>query len=433
MLKVLPIIIAIILSLLNVQLKDEKPLQLTNLATTENHLTQDSTNKNLPANAVASNETFQSGKDFVDMNNFTNTLRLTWNAVPGAIRYRISYGDQIIISPTTGVEIAVNSADEFFKITALDFDNVVVLDNVPIASTEINPKAPRTTSEFDQMSYPPLYVVYSWIPSKDANHYEIRLWHDGEVTRNFVTKADSVDESFDFYDETPFISEGEYFYQVRGISAANVAITDWSEKNPGNTFTVHKPARFCALGDSITHGGAVTVPPSQVLCNWETYCSFFVKNLGHSGDTTAQILERFYSDVLPFQPEILFVMAGVNDFRTGIISSQSIKNLAAIRELCEENGILPVFITPTPINPARMFHTQFVKAPPTDWRYHQLQICDWIRKQKNFIDITKEMTDDEGNLKAYLTTDGLHPDSEGKQIIGQAVEKWLNGYLNQNQ
>ena len=78
-----------------------------------------------------------------------------------------------------------------------------------------------------------------------------------------------------------------------------------------------------------------------------------------------------------------------------------------------------------------MFHTQFVEAPPTDWRYHQLQICDWVRKQKNFIDITDEMTDDEGNLKAYLTTDGLHPDSEGKQIIGQAVESWLNNYLNQ--
>lgn len=429
MLKVLPVILAIILSLLNIQLQDEKPLQLTNLEATETTSTQDSIDKNIVANAVASKENFSDGQGIVDLNNLNNTLRLTWEAVPGAVRYRISYGDQVITSPTTGVEIEVKGSDEFFKITALDFDNAVVLENVPIASTEINPKSPRTTSEFDKMSYPPLYVVYSWIPSKDANHYEIRLWHDGVVARNFVTKADAIEESFDIYDEDPVTSEGEYFYQVRGISADNVAVTDWSEKDASNTFVVSKPARFCSLGDSITHGGAVTVPPSQVLCNWQTYCSFFVKNLGHSGDTTAQILKRFHSDVLPFQPEILFVMAGVNDFRTGIIANQSIKNLAAIRDLCEENGIVPVFITPTPINPLRMLHTQFVEAPPTDWRYHQMQICDWVRKQKYFIDITKELTDDEGNLKAYLTIDGLHPDAEGKQIIGKAVETWLNDYL----
>lgn len=423
MLKFLPIILAIILSLFNIQFQNEKNLPLANLETLE------SPHKNVGTNLASANVNLQGENNILGMQDVTNTVRLTWNAVPGAIRYRISYGDEIILSPTTGVEMEVNGADEFFKITALDMDNIVVREDVPIASTEINPKSPRTTSEFDLMSSPPLYLVYSWIPTKGADHYEIRLWHDGVVERNFVTKFDSIEESYTFYDDEPVIDEGEYFYQVRGFSTADVAITDWSEKNPTNTFIVTKPTRFAALGDSITHGGAVTVPPSQILCNWETYCSFHVKNLGHSGDTTAQILERFNRDVLPFQPEILFVMAGVNDFRTGIIGAQSIRNLTAIRELCEANGIMPVFITPTPINPDKIFKAKTVEAPPSDWRYERGRICDWVRSQKYFIDIADAVTDDEGNLKAYLTTDGLHPDSEGKEIIGKAVENWLDNYF----
>ena len=413
MLKFLPIIFAIILSLMNIQFRSDEQFHM---ATSE---FDDKVLNEKPVHTPNFNS--------------VNVVRLTWQPVPYAVRYKVSYGNKSVITPTVGVEIPVNGADEVFKITALDFDNQVAADDLPIVSTEINPKATRTTSEFDKMAYPPLYVVYSWIPTKGADHYEIRLCKDGQVIRTFETNFDlEEDHNFDFYDEDPVIEDGNYYWQVRGISADNVAITDWSEVNPGNSFTVEKPARFCAIGDSITHGGAVTVTPAQVFCNWETYCNAPVKNLGHSGDTTEQILDRFDYDVLPFKPEILFVMAGVNDFRVGILGSYSVKNLAEIKNLCDEHGIIPVFITPTPINPERIFKTKFVEAPPTDWRYQRETICNWIRQQKYFIDITEEMTDDEGNLKAYLTTDGLHPDSEGKKIIGKAVENWILNYVNKN-
>lgn len=411
MLKFLPIILVIILSLMNIQFKSDKPFHIAT-----NEFKEDILNEE-PIHDVELNT--------------VHTVRLTWNPVPYAVRYKISYGDKSVISSTIGVELPVNGADEVFRITALDFDRNVVAEDLPIVSTEINPKAMLTTSEFDKMAYPPLYLVYSWIPIKEADHYEIRLWKNQQVVRNFMAASSSEDENiFDFYDDDPVIEDGNYFWQVRGISANNLAITDWSAITPGNSFTIDKPARYCALGDSITHGGAVTVPPSQVFCNWETYCNWPIKNLGHSGDTTEQILDRFDEDVLPFKPEVLFIMAGVNDFRLGILGSYSVRNLAEIREKCEERGITPVFITPTPINADKIFKTKFVDAPPTDWRYQQKEICDWVRQQKHFIDISAEMTDEDGNLKANLTTDGLHPDSEGKKIIGKAVEKWILDNVN---
>lgn len=422
MLKFLPIILAIILSLSNIQFQKENPFQVSS-ATNETENTNPATENFSSVTESNSNKNF----------NTMNTIRLTWKPVPYAVRYRVTYGNNSVITPTIGVEVVVKGTDEVFQITALDFDRQVAAEDLPIVSTEINPKAPRTTSEFDKMSYPPLYVVYSWIPSKNADHYEIRLCKDGQVVRNFVTDFKSDEEiSFDFYDDDPVIEDGNYYWQVRACSADGT-ITDWSEITPGNSFTVSKPAQFCALGDSITHGGAVTVPPSQTFCNWQTYCTFPVKNLGHSGDTTEQILDRFDNDVLPFNPEFLFIMAGVNDFRLGVVSKYSIKNLEMIRDKCIENGITPVFITPTPLNPALIFKTKFVEVPPNDWRFQRNEICEWVRQQEYFIDISEEMTDDEGNLKAYLTTDGLHPDSEGKQIIGKAVEKWILDYANAHQ
>lgn len=433
MLKFLPLILAIIISLSNVQLHEDKPFQKIKLTPAE------PTQKSLPVTSreitIGKVDSKIIGGQNLNMpvlnSNLPaeNVLRLTWNVVPHAVMYKVFFSDKEIITYTNGIELAVNGADEIFKIVALNFDGKMIKDRIPIASTEVNPKAPLTITEFDKMSYPPIYPVYSWIPSKNATSYEVQLIKDGNVFHEFVTGIVRPDEKFDLYDDEPILEEGEYFWRVRGLRD-DVAVTDWSTKNLGTTFKVVKPTRIAALGDSITHGGACSVTPSNAAYSWEFYCDVPIKNLGHSGDTTEQILYRFDRDVLPFQPKILFIFAGVNDFRTGIKAQESIENLQAIRERCLEEEMVPVFITPLPVNPVLLAKAQFVQAPPADWRKQQREICNWVLKQRNFIDITAEMTDSDGNLKAELTTDGLHPDAPGKEIIGKAVENWLKNYRN---
>ena len=432
MLKFLPIILAIIISLSNIQLHEDKPFQKVKLTNSPAQKSTPATSSEITVGMVDGKIIGGKDSSMAVQNanvNAGNVLRLTWNIVPHAVKYKVFFSDKEIITFTNGIELAVNGADEIFKIVALDFDGKMVQDRIPIASTEVNPKSPRTITEFDKMNYPPIYPVYSWIPSKDATHYEVQLLKDGNVIRKFMTGIVRPDEKFDLYDDDPVIEDGEYFWRVRGLRD-DVAVTDWSPKTPGTTFKVTKPARIAALGDSITHGGACSVTPSNASYSWEFYCNAPIKNLGHSGDTTEQILNRFDRDVLPFQPKILFVFAGVNDFRIGIQADYSIENLQEIRERCLEEGIIPVFITPLPVNAALLAKANFVQAPPADWRKQQREICDWILKQKNFIDITAEMTDSDGNLKAELTTDGLHPDAPGKEIIGKAVENWLRNYKN---
>ncbi len=436
---ILPVVLAIFLSAAHFVLSDgEESFLIEGNRNPRNHLTQDNGNRNEVKAKVLSVTEASSGRKISDeSDNFIETnpdeifLRLTWKVVPFAVKYSVYSDDgEEFISYTTGIEIPAESEDQVFHVSALDFDDNVLEEDVRIISAELNPTKPLTTTEFDKMSFSPIYLVYSWIPSKDADHYEIQLVKGDEIVREFMTEYHPQDDNFDFYDPDPVLEDGEYFWRVRGLTPDNKVITNWSERSDGNSFIVRKPARFCAIGDSITHGGgSISVPPSTAIYNWETYCPLPVKNLGKSGDTTEQILQRFDEDVLTFKPEILFIMAGVNDYRNGILGWHSVTNLKMIREKCEMNDIIPVFITPTPVNPRIMRKINFVEPPQPDWQEHMDYICDWVREQKFYIDVAEEFIDENGNLRADLAVDGLHPDAEGKEIIGKAVGDWLNNYL----
>ena len=446
MVKILPVILALFLSLSNFQFHDKNPerinfAEIMEMKNPRNHLTQDSENRHEVTAQVLSvseassknltiNHTDERNSEFVETVNEEKVFRLTWKVVPHAVKYAISAEGNIFISYTTGVEIPIKNVSSEIKVAALDYDNNVVEDDVIIFTVEENPPAPLVTTEFDKMQFPPAYLVYSWIPTINADHYEIQLFKDGELLRDYVTNFHPLEDNFDFYDEEPVLEEGEYFWRIRGIAPDGTVLTEWSEKNPASSFKIESPARFCALGDSITHGGgAISVPPSTVIYNWQSYCKFPIKNLGKSGDTTEKMLNRFERDILPFSPEILFVLAGVNDYRNDILGWESVENLAAIRDKCEFYGIKPVFITPTPINPNLIDKVKFVNRPPYDWKNQRRYICDWIRQQESFIDIENALSDSAGNLRADFTLDGLHLDAEGKEIIGRAVENWLTNYL----
>ena len=453
--KILPVLVAVVLSLVNFEIfssdKPAPPSESIEDKNPRNHLTQDADHRSevtakvlSVSEASSKNLTINHTDEKISAKTAETEpvetepegekiLRLTWDIIPDAVKYKIAYEDKTAVSYTHGVEIPVQSVNSEIHVTALSFSNNILANEVKIRSSETNPAAPLTTTEFDKMSSPPVYLVYSWIPTNSADHYEIQLLRDGEILRDYLTDYHPKDDNFDFYDKIPVLEVGEYYWRVRGLSADDEILTDWSEQAPNNTFTVKSPETFCAIGDSITHGGgSISVPPSTVVYNWENYCAVPVKNLGKSGDTTEKLLDRFEEDVLPFNPEILFIMAGVNDYRGDILGWDSVMNLAALKEKCEDYGIKPVFITPTPLNPELIRKVKFINAPPYDWQEHRKYICDWVRRQEYCIDLTDTFSDGDGNLKSDLSIDGLHPDAEGKKIIGQAVETWLKNYLEEN-
>ena len=272
------------------------------------------------------------------------------------------------------------------------------------------------------MAYAPLYPVYSWIPLSGQTHHEVEVYRRAADGRDVFLHTLQAGEQ-DVYDDAAFTVPGHYVYRVRGVTTAGTPISDWSA---GGTFDVVPHTPIAAIGDSITHGGgAITLPPSYTLYDWETYCTVPVKNLGHSGDTTADMLARFDRDVLPFAPRVLIIMGGVNDYRSGVYGAQTVRNLAALGEKCRAHGITPIFLTATPIRPALMTSRMTIMTPPSDWMDHRDYINDWVRQQEFSVDVSSTLADANGELEAAYTTDGLHPDYMGKKHIGQTVDSYL--------
>ena len=354
-------------------------------------------------------------------------LRLSWKMVPYAVKYKVTVEGEELITYINGIEVPVSSVDKIFHVTALDYDDNVISSDIDIIEVETNPSVVKTTTEFDKMDYAPLYPVYSWVPKHNADYYQVQLLKDSEVVREYTTKLKDEDDVYDFYDPEPVNESGDYYWRVKAMSKYGFAVSEWSKESDSTSFKVNAPAKFAAFGDSITHGGgAITVPPSIILYNWETYCDKPIKNLGKSGDTTDQLIERFDTDVLPFAPKILIIMGGVNDYRGTTLGWHTVSNYKILAEKCKEHHIIPVFVTPTPVNPKMIKHVKFIDPPPYDWQTHYKYACDWIKRQEYYIDLTSEFEDSEGFLRVDLSTDGLHPDIEGKKIIGQAINEWLS-------
>lgn len=382
-------------------------------------------------------------------------FRLTWQVVPSAVKYQVvilkenfDTWENVVYAKddcyTNGIEVDLSNfpdAENFYwKVCALNYETEPVAEFselTPIADYElVDSNAPMPTTQYEEMSYPPLFPVYSWIPvaipTEDNPFGENAEFNEVEVVRIDLEKNEVfyvrsiIGGEYDVYDEFSYNTGGNYFWRVRAISEYGDALSDWSDFS---AMRVTAPVKIAAFGDSITHGGgAMTVPPGFLIYDWETYCDVPVKNLGHSGDTTTALLNRFDRDVLPFAPKILVIMGGVNDFRETKISGwASVQNLKAIKAKCDEHGIIPIFLTPTPINAELMKHYGFVETPPSDWRDHQKYINDWILKQDYHIDVGSELADSNGNL--IDTSDGLHPNMEGKKIIGEMVQDYLHEHF----
>ena len=369
-----------------------------------------------------------------------SSVLLRWAPYNGAVRYevrvlvrtaegRMVEQQKLSRVYTTGVHIPLTGLlpqdDLYWTVQPLGYDGTPIAAASapqPVSEARADPPAPVLTAEYDKMAYAPLYPVYSWIPLSGQTHHEVEVYRRAADGRDVFLHTLQAGEQ-DVYDDAPFTVPGHYVYRVRGVTTAGTPISDWSA---GGTFDVVPHTPIAAIGDSITHGGgAITLPPSYTLYDWETYCTVPVKNLGHSGDTTADMLARFDRDVLPFAPRVLIIMGGVNDYRSGVYGAQTVRNLAALGEKCRAHGITPIFLTVTPIRPAWMTKRMTIMTPPSDWMDHRDYINDWVRQQEFSVDVSSTLADANGELEAAYTTDGLHPDYMGKKHIGQTVDSYL--------
>ncbi|MBA5688665.1 GDSL-type esterase/lipase family protein [Rugamonas apoptosis] len=166
-----------------------------------------------------------------------------------------------------------------------------------------------------------------------------------------------------------------------------------------------RPVRGVFLGDSITElwsEAGATVFGDQLI------------NRGIAGQTTPQILLRFYADVVALHPRFVHIMAGTNDIagNTGPTSAQRyMDNISAMVAIARQHHIqvLLASIPPAASMPWR-------PTPATPERIGQLN--QWLRalarrEGLTYIDYHAALSTADGAFRPDLSNDGVHPNNNG--------------------
>jgi len=180
--------------------------------------------------------------------------------------------------------------------------------------------------------------------------------------------------------------------------------------------------RVVFMGDSITEG-------------WHLDQSFPGKpyvNRGISGQTTPQMVLRFHQDVVNLKPQVVVILAGINDIagNTGPMSLEDIENnLSAMGEMATANGIKVVFCSVLPAY-------DFPWSPGQFPAQKIITLNEWIKsyvasKNYNYVDYYTPMKDDRGGLPATLSRDGVHPNAAGHAIMEPLVKAGIDKALAQ--
>ncbi|BAY20402.1 GDSL family lipase [Calothrix sp. NIES-2100] len=140
-------------------------------------------------------------------------------------------------------------------------------------------------------------------------------------------------------------------------------------------------------------------------------------NQGISGDTSTGVLKRLAA-FSQTRPDVIYLMAGINDLRKGASDEVILRNHRRIMRNLRQNHPNSQIIVQS-ILPTRLPTISNQRI-----RHLNTQLALIAKQEKvTYINMYKWFTDFEGNLRLELTTDGLHLSAEGYEVWGAALEE----------
>lgn len=273
-----------------------------------------------------------------------------------------------------------------------------------------------------------LYPVYSYIGNPGASSYEIEVLsaypENTEGTAHSMYRIGGGDFLYtDFYDDTPRF--GTWYWRVRGKDGEGNPVGQWSlpQKRQFSTegYTIG------LFGDSITHGGGrMSYGPNDLEYSYGHYLDFDTINLGDSGNTSHDMVERFDRDVLPFHLKYLLILGGSNSFRGGVPAEEVIRDLQEIQQKCRDHNIVPILLTLPPINPSsidKVFHEPTAEG----WEEAFRKVNAFIRTQPHIDTAAAFLYDN--LMPEYLALDGLHGDVEAKKRMADMINRHIGEFV----
>jgi lysophospholipase L1-like esterase len=140
-------------------------------------------------------------------------------------------------------------------------------------------------------------------------------------------------------------------------------------------------------------------------------------NQGISGDTSGGILKRLGA-FSATRPDVIYIMAGINDLRKGASDGIILRNhrriIRSLRQSHPKTQIIVQSILPT----------RLATIPNSRIRRINIQLALIANEEgANYLNIYSWFTDFEGNMRAELTTDGLHLSQDGYDVWRSALQQ----------
>ena len=198
----------------------------------------------------------------------------------------------------------------------------------------------------------------------------------------------------------------------------------YAKENATLAQPVKKEKRVVFMGNSITEGWVRTHP------------DFFKTNgyigRGISGQTSYQFLLRFREDVINLSPALVVINAGTNDVaeNTNVYNEdQTFGNIVSMVELAKANKIKVILTSVLPA--AALKWRMEIKDAPQKIQALNARIEAYAKANKiPFVNYYKVMVVDENQaLNPQYTKDGVHPTSEGYDIMEPLIKSAIDKAL----
>jgi acyl-CoA thioesterase I len=179
--------------------------------------------------------------------------------------------------------------------------------------------------------------------------------------------------------------------------------------------------RVVFMGDSITQG-------------WKIEDSFPGKpyvNRGISGQSSSQMLVRFWQDVIDLKPKVVLILAGTNDLagNTGPVTLEQVEgNIMSMADLARANGIRAVLCSVLP-SVKFWWHPELENPAPRIAELNQWIKTYAAKKGYVYVDYYSAMKDEDGGLPKKLSPDGVHPSAEGYAVMAPLAEAGIEKAL----
>lgn len=178
---------------------------------------------------------------------------------------------------------------------------------------------------------------------------------------------------------------------------------------------LHHRARVVFMGDSITDFWQDADP---------AFFTHGIVDRGISGQTSAQMLVRFWPDVIALHPKVVQILAGTNDIagNTGPTTERQYEDdIRAMVILAEANHIHVILGSMPPA-------VRFWWAP----KYHPAaeirRLNGWLRAYAQrhhlrFVDYYAHLVSPSGRFRTRLSNDGVHPNRNGFRVMSALARR----------